>query len=330
MKVLPEFQRLGKVHYAQACTNPPPPGRSGRRTVSDIFFKDTSRRLYRMFQSVRNQNAILITAQEVGFQALLRARQERLFGAVGWWCFGTPHLYSSVRSLRNAPAKSARIGLELLAILSPLVNRQFWKLRNLDFVIAGTRWLCDLLNYFAEIDPLGFVYPPTDTAKFSPRLPRVPNGTYAFSLGDVKDVRLDILEALSHKVPMVRAGRPILSRAKNLPNAVDLDLIELYASATFTAYPTNLEQFGLPVAESLACGTPVLTFPWQGPGEVVTEGITGWKATDASDFVNIATGICHDGYDEGIRENCRRFAEEHLSIEACTETFVGLMDKIGM
>jgi glycosyltransferase involved in cell wall biosynthesis len=37
------------------------------------------------------------------------------------------------------------------------------------------------------------------------------------------------------------------------------ELWAAYRGASFTVYPSLLEGFGLPVAESLACGTPVIT-----------------------------------------------------------------------
>ena len=39
----------------------------------------------------------------------------------------------------------------------------------------------------------------------------------------------------------------------------DSDLPALYSAAEFFAYPSLYEGFGLPIIESLACGTPVLT-----------------------------------------------------------------------
>ncbi len=327
-KTLLEYMEVGKVWPAKVRSSPPTAREVGKRIVEDMLMGNTSKRLYKTFEKLKDQEAILLAAQECCFNALLRAGKERLFRAAGWWCSGTPHLYTSVAPIRATLDRPGRIGLDILSLVSPILNRKFWQLRELDFILTVSSWLSDLLTFFGGIHPLGVLYPPTDTNVYSP-LGKNPsgskNGKYVFSLGDIKDVRLDVLDGLSRRVPVVRAGRPELSKAFNLPHAVDKDLIELYASALATVYPTHVEQFGLPVAESLACGTPVLTFPWQGPGELVADGVTGWKAGSIEDFYQIAQDIVRDGYDPSLREKCREFALSTLSLEACAERFLELL-----
>jgi glycosyltransferase involved in cell wall biosynthesis len=68
----------------------------------------------------------------------------------------------------------------------------------------------------------------------------------------------------------------------------EADLAALYSGATFFAYPSLYEGFGLPVVEALACGTPVLTADNSclpeagGPGAVYVR---------AEDVASIAEGI---------------------------------------
>ena len=50
----------------------------------------------------------------------------------------------------------------------------------------------------------------------------------------------------------------VLDHVRFLPYLDQHDLVALYAGATFAAYPSMVEGFGLPVAESLAIGTPVI------------------------------------------------------------------------
>ncbi len=73
-------------------------------------------------------------------------------------------------------------------------------------------------------------------------------------------------------------------------------LMDLYTNAFFTAFPFTEEPFGLIPIESMACGTPVLTYSSQGPGETVLNGITGWLVPNAGEFVEAAQRIFSRGY----------------------------------
>lgn len=319
------FKKLGDVHFQELRNTQPSVYELGRRVISDIFLGDTSRRLLNLFKSLpRKKDTVLITAQEFGFGALIEAAKEELFDVTGWWAFGTPHLYPSNRSLRDYLDRYANAGLDLVSIFSPILNRHFWKLRNLDFILAGSEWLGHLLNYFGGFDCAGVVYPPTDTEKFHPSAER---GSYVFAIGDAKDIRPSIIAKIANHVPVIKAGSFQIAGARNVGFVPDEKLISLYSSAAFMIFPQRLEQFGLPVAESLACGTPVLTFAWQGPGELIIEGVTGWKAYDPSQFFDKTITLFKDGYDPSIREKCRRFAEERLSIQASTRQFLSILDR---
>jgi glycosyltransferase involved in cell wall biosynthesis len=65
------------------------------------------------------------------------------------------------------------------------------------------------------------------------------------------------------------------------------------------------EPFGYIPVESMACGTPVLTYAWQGPGETVVDGVTGWLAHDDAEIVKLATRLESDGYPNSMRNDCR-------------------------
>jgi hypothetical protein len=76
----------------------------------------------------------------------------------------------------------------------------------------------------------------------------------------------------------------------------DQELCELYSNARFTAFPFTEEPFGLVPLESMACGTPVLTYGMQGPGESVQDGRTGWLVHSPEDFVRRAVEIWNAGF----------------------------------
>lgn len=85
-------------------------------------------------------------------------------------------------------------------------------------------------------------------------------------------------------------------------------LADLYSHALFTAFPFTEEPFGLVPVESMACGTPVLTYRAQGPGETVLDGITGWLVPGRKEFVLAARRIADRGYPAGVAAACRRQA----------------------
>ncbi len=82
------------------------------------------------------------------------------------------------------------------------------------------------------------------------------------------------------------------------------ELRDLYTNALVTAFPFTEESFGLVPVESMACGTPVLTYGTQGPGESVLDGKTGWTVETAEELVGRAKELFRDGYPQGFQRSC--------------------------
>ena len=82
-------------------------------------------------------------------------------------------------------------------------------------------------------------------------------------------------------------GRPSVD-ARFLGFVADGDLPGLYAAATVFAYPSVWEGFGMPVAEAMAQGTPVVT-----SRGTSTEEVAGGAAVlvDPLDVDDIARGL---------------------------------------
>jgi glycosyltransferase involved in cell wall biosynthesis len=89
------------------------------------------------------------------------------------------------------------------------------------------------------------------------------------------------------------------------------ELRELYSQAAFTAFPFTEEPFGLVPVESMACGTPVLTYDTQGPGETVQDGVTGWLATTPARLAAVARSAFAEGVPSGMAARCRARAASY-------------------
>jgi len=81
-----------------------------------------------------------------------------------------------------------------------------------------------------------------------------------------------------------------------------------YRNARFTVFPSLIEGFGLPVAESLAAGTPVITSNYGSMAEIAAGG--GALTVDPRDAEELTTQmrrlVTDDALAEGLRQEARR------------------------
>jgi len=84
---------------------------------------------------------------------------------------------------------------------------------------------------------------------------------------------------------LIEGGRAVT----NLGSVTDDELWSLYRRATFTVFPSLHEGFGLPVAESLACGTPAVTTRYGSTGEIAERG--GCLLVDPRDDHDLAAAM---------------------------------------
>lgn len=193
-------------------------------------------------------------------------------------------------------------------------------LQRADAIIAVSEFtkqqLVDVLGLPAS--KITVVYQGVDVKRFHPHLPEpyvrdVRNryglpGEYVFYCGTLeprKNVERLIAawERMEHRLPLVIAGKPgwkyrsIFNRAKRssrsrqiqfLGFVAEADKPALYKLAAVTAFPSLYEGFGLPVLESMAVGTPVVTSQVASLPEVC--GAAG-ILVDPYDEVSIATGL---------------------------------------
>lgn len=95
-------------------------------------------------------------------------------------------------------------------------------------------------------------------------------------------------------------------------------------NAVATLFPIRWhEPFGLVMAESMACGTPVVGFNKGSVPEVVVHGKTGYVVETEDDMVEAVGKI--DAID---RQTCRNHVEKHFSVDAMVDGYVEVYEKV--
>src|SRR5579864_1743059 len=61
------------------------------------------------------------------------------------------------------------------------------------------------------------------------------------------------------------------------------DVLDFYACADVYVCPSREDSFGLPVAEAMACGLPVISSSEAGVSALISDGINGFVLSDPTD-----------------------------------------------
>jgi glycosyltransferase involved in cell wall biosynthesis len=81
------------------------------------------------------------------------------------------------------------------------------------------------------------------------------------------------------------------------------------------------EPFGIVMIEAMACGTPVIAFPFGSVPEVVDEGVTGFIVSDKNDMID-AVGKVH----AVDRKLCRETAEKRFDVSVIAQQYLNLFE----
>jgi glycosyltransferase involved in cell wall biosynthesis len=177
------------------------------------------------------------------------------------------------------------------------------------------------------------IHPPLDCALFKPSTSK-PSEDYVLThIGTYgKEGKLSLIKAIAEAGVRIKifGKEPHNSRRTENKNITFLGkvsnrkLVELYSNAVFTLFAFNHEPFGYIPIESMACGTPVLTFNRQGPAETITDSQTGWLTKSDEELVKMAIGIWKIGVNGNIRAVCRRNALEY-DVEKVTKEWISIL-----
>ena len=107
---------------------------------------------------------------------------------------------------------------------------------------------------------------------------------------------------------LVSTGRPIIVRKR----CTEVELWAAYFLARFTVFPSLLEGFGLPVAESLASGTPAITSAHGSMAEIAEGG--GCLVVDPRDVDSLESAMSRLLQDDRLLERLRLEATSRRSV----------------
>jgi glycosyltransferase involved in cell wall biosynthesis len=104
-----------------------------------------------------------------------------------------------------------------------------------------------------------------------------------------------------------------------------------YSAADLFIFPTRADNLPLVLQESMACGTPMVSFKIGGVPDLVRPNVTGYLATpeDADDFSNGIVQLLEDEKQrDEMRQNCRAIALEEYPLELQAKRYLEFYHQI--
>ena len=203
-------------------------------------------------------------------------------------------------------------------MLRVLERRLISRFRDLSELFVTNSAFCASMYEKWGISVDRIISPPLDCSLFQPKTAN-PTADYVLThFGTYgKEGKFAIVKAIADTGVPIRvfgdtshAPQPLKKHHKIsfLGKVTDLELTDLYSNALYTLVAFTHEPFGYIPVESMACGTPVLTYGRQGPSETVLNKKTGWFSNNDPEMVNLALLLWKNGYDGRKRNECRKRA----------------------
>ena len=227
----------------------------------------------------------------------------------------------------------------LYKLFSPIIKKIDAKFisyirKNTVLFIANSKYSAELYRTLGvHVD--GIIYPPLNTEYFKP-VTSNPSSDYVLTYFG-KETEFSVIKKIADLGVKIKAFG---EKAPYIPNHIlkhknidylgkvsNKDLISLYSNALYTLFPFTHEPFGYVPVESMACGTPVLTYNKQGPSETVVHGATGWLVNDEKELVEVALKIWNNGYSKVMRRKCRKYVVR-FSANKILRTWTDMVSKI--
>lgn len=142
---------------------------------------------------------------------------------------------------------------------------------------------------------------------------------------------VDILKVINrktnHKIDLLVVGKGELKALLPLKNlnvhkigyvTSEKFMSLLLSAADLFIYPTRADSFGLVLAESIACGTPAVTFDIGGCSDIIKNDVSGIliKPFDIETFSDKSIELLNNKKKlAALSESSRKFAEQHFDLE---------------
>jgi len=261
------------------------------------------------FLQLNSRHAINESSAVINFSQVISAP------SLVWYLQGPPSL--ALKDMEEELSPSLRT---MYALLRPVINYADVKLvsrmdRRSTLVIANSKFCASMYSSFG-VKTDYVIYPPIDCQTFRPSTSK-PLSDYVLTylgketkfsiLKNVADLGLKI-KAFGSETSFIPKGLLKHPNVQFLGRVSTKELVDLYSNAIFTMFPFTHEPFGYVPLESMACGTPVLTYDFQGPSEYVVNAHTGWLVRTDRELLQKSIELWKEEYPSQTRTNCVKAA----------------------
>ena len=226
------------------------------------------------------------------------------------------------------------------AIQFALKQELFGKIKNLTLVPVSN-WLCNMLaQSFLRERRIMTIHNGIDIQKYHvSKFSEVSGCFRILGVAAVWDARKGLHDFIKlrsmlpaeYKITLVGLSQ---KQVKALPEGIkgitrtsDIEeLVQLYSDADVFVNPTYSDNFPTTNLESLACGTPVITYRTGGSPEAIDEK-TG-VVVEQGNVNALANAITCMKVNPLFSEDCRRRAEERFNKDKCFERYVELYNQL--